>query len=40
MTFQVSSTLKVAIQPSDPADLAAFMKGLRLLISKPSRHVC
>ncbi|PWA45337.1 Elongation factor G, III-V domain-containing protein [Artemisia annua] len=31
MTFQVSPTLKVAIEPSDPADMAALMKGLRLL---------
>ncbi|KAL3630208.1 hypothetical protein CASFOL_023192 [Castilleja foliolosa] len=31
MVFQVSPTLKVAIEPSDPADMAAFMKGLRLL---------
>ncbi|GJU94100.1 elongation factor-like GTPase 1, partial [Tanacetum coccineum] len=27
----VSPTLKVAIEPSDPADMAALMKGLRLL---------
>ncbi|KAK1416537.1 hypothetical protein QVD17_32328 [Tagetes erecta] len=31
MTFQVSPTLKVAIEPSDPVDMAALMKGLRLL---------
>ncbi|KAG9440362.1 hypothetical protein H6P81_020527 [Aristolochia fimbriata] len=31
MVFQVSPTLRVAIEPSDPADMAAFMKGLRLL---------
>ncbi|GJW28527.1 elongation factor-like GTPase 1 [Tanacetum coccineum] len=31
MTFQVSPTLKVAIEPSDPADMAALMKGLHLL---------
>ncbi|KAI3816902.1 hypothetical protein L1987_10687 [Smallanthus sonchifolius] len=31
MTFQVSPTLKVAIEPSDPVNMAALMKGLRLL---------
>ncbi|KAG9134943.1 hypothetical protein Leryth_001247 [Lithospermum erythrorhizon] len=31
MVFQVAPTLKVAIEPSDPADMAALMKGLRLL---------
>ncbi|XP_062019417.1 uncharacterized protein LOC133735998 [Rosa rugosa] len=31
MSFQVSPTLKVAIEPSDPADMGALMKGLRLL---------
>ncbi|XP_052206412.1 uncharacterized protein LOC127810862 isoform X2 [Diospyros lotus] len=31
MVFQVSPTLKVAIEPSDPADMGAFMKGLKLL---------
>ncbi|KAK9063997.1 hypothetical protein SSX86_017869 [Deinandra increscens subsp. villosa] len=31
MTFQVSPTLKVAIEPSDPVDMAALMRGLRLL---------
>ncbi|GKD40827.1 elongation factor-like GTPase 1, partial [Tanacetum coccineum] len=31
MTFQVSPTLKVAIELSDPADMAALMKGLRHL---------
>nr|GEZ28097.1 elongation factor-like GTPase 1 [Tanacetum cinerariifolium] len=31
MTFQVSPTLNVAIEPSDPIDIAALMKGLRLL---------
>ena len=31
MVFQVSPTLKVAIEPSDPADMSALMKGLRLL---------
>ncbi|WOG81882.1 hypothetical protein DCAR_0101038 [Daucus carota subsp. sativus] len=31
MVFQVSPTLKVAIEPSDPADIGALMKGLRLL---------
>ncbi|KAL6986288.1 hypothetical protein U1Q18_019656 [Sarracenia purpurea var. burkii] len=31
MVFQVSPTLKVAIEPSDPADMIALMKGLRLL---------
>lgn len=31
MTFQVSPTLKVAIEPSDPVDMGALMKGLRLL---------
>nr|GEX34454.1 elongation factor-like GTPase 1 [Tanacetum cinerariifolium] len=31
IAIRVSPTLKVAIEPSDPADMAAFMKGLRLL---------
>ncbi|XP_027160235.1 elongation factor-like GTPase 1 [Coffea eugenioides] len=31
MVFQVAPTLKVAIEPSDPADMGALMKGLRLL---------
>ncbi|XP_076888689.1 uncharacterized protein LOC143539182 [Bidens hawaiensis] len=31
MTFQVSPTLKVAIEPSDPVDMGALIKGLRLL---------
>ncbi|KAG8369337.1 hypothetical protein BUALT_Bualt14G0000900 [Buddleja alternifolia] len=31
MVFQVAPTLKVAIEPSDPADIGALMKGLRLL---------
>ncbi|CAE5968273.1 unnamed protein product [Arabidopsis arenosa] len=31
MEFQVSPTLRVAIEPSDPADMSALMKGLRLL---------
>ncbi|XP_022739909.1 elongation factor-like GTPase 1 [Durio zibethinus] len=31
MAFQVAPTLKVAIEPSDPADMGALMKGLRLL---------
>uniref|UniRef100_A0A1D1YUE7 Elongation factor-like 1 n=1 Tax=Anthurium amnicola TaxID=1678845 RepID=A0A1D1YUE7_9ARAE len=31
MMFQVSPTLKVAIEPSDPADMSALTKGLRLL---------
>ncbi|XP_068655512.1 uncharacterized protein [Aristolochia californica] len=31
MVFQVAPTLRVAIEPSDPADIGAFMKGLRLL---------
>ncbi|GMJ00303.1 hypothetical protein like AT3G22980 [Hibiscus trionum] len=31
MAFQVSPTLRVAIEPSDPADMGALMKGLRLL---------
>lgn len=31
MVFQVSPTLKVAIEPSDPAELGALMKGLKLL---------
>ncbi|CAA2943443.1 elongation factor-like GTPase 1 [Olea europaea subsp. europaea] len=31
MVFQVSPTLKVAVEPSDPADMSALMKGLRLL---------
>ncbi|GKA37645.1 elongation factor-like GTPase 1, partial [Tanacetum coccineum] len=30
-TFQVSPTLKVAIEPSAPTDMAALMEGLRLL---------
>lgn len=31
MVFQVAPTLKVAIEPSDPADIVQLMKGLRLL---------
>ncbi|KAL5723351.1 hypothetical protein ACHQM5_006761 [Ranunculus cassubicifolius] len=31
MIFQVAPTLRVAIEPSDPADMGALMKGLRLL---------
>ncbi|KAK9116001.1 hypothetical protein Sjap_014948 [Stephania japonica] len=31
MVFQVSPTLRVAIEPSDPADMGALMQGLRLL---------
>lgn len=31
MAFQVSPTLRVAIEPSDPADMTTLMKGLRLL---------
>ncbi|KAH6814500.1 Ribosomal protein S5/Elongation factor G/III/V family protein [Perilla frutescens var. frutescens] len=31
MIFQVAPTLKVAIEPSDPADIGALMKGLWLL---------
>ncbi|XP_017969822.1 PREDICTED: elongation factor-like GTPase 1 [Theobroma cacao] len=31
MAFQVAPTLRVAIEPSDPADMGALMKGLRLL---------
>ncbi|KAL8479138.1 hypothetical protein ACS0TY_026115 [Phlomoides rotata] len=31
MVFQVAPMLKVAIEPSDPADIGALMKGLRLL---------
>lgn len=31
LIFQVSPMLKVAIEPSDPADIGALMKGLRLL---------
>lgn len=31
MAFQVSPTLRVAIEPSDPADTGALMKGLKLL---------
>lgn len=31
MVFQVAPTMKVAIEPSDPADIGALMKGLRLL---------
>jgi ribosome assembly protein 1 len=31
MTFQVSPTLKVAVEPSYPADLGALLKGLKLL---------
>lgn len=31
MVFQVSPTLKVAIEPSDPSDMGTLVKGLRLL---------
>lgn len=31
MVFQVSPILKVAIEPSDPADMGTLMRGLRLL---------
>ncbi|KAM7257836.1 hypothetical protein ACFE04_013577 [Oxalis oulophora] len=31
MQFQVAPTLKVAVEPSDPADMGALMKGLKLL---------
>lgn len=31
LMFQVSPTLRVAIEPSDPTDMSALMKGLRLL---------
>lgn len=31
MIFQVAPTLRVAIEPSDPADMSAFSKGLKLL---------
>ncbi|CAN6278773.1 unnamed protein product [Urochloa humidicola] len=31
MTFQVSPMLKVAVEPSNPADLGALLKGLKLL---------
>ncbi|KAL9238672.1 hypothetical protein vseg_013064 [Gypsophila vaccaria] len=31
LMFQVSPMLKVAIEPSDPADMGALMKGLKLL---------
>ncbi|RLN06933.1 hypothetical protein C2845_PM11G07100 [Panicum miliaceum] len=31
MTFQVSPTLKVAVEPSNPADLGALLRGLKLL---------
>ncbi|XP_057535013.1 uncharacterized protein LOC130813243 isoform X1 [Amaranthus tricolor] len=31
LMFQVSPMLKVAIEPSDPSDMSALMKGLRLL---------
>ncbi|CAM8957617.1 unnamed protein product [Rhodiola kirilowii] len=31
MAFQVAPTLRVAIEPSDPSDMGALMKGLRLL---------
>ena len=31
LMFQVSPTLRVAIEPSDPMDMSALMKGLRLL---------
>lgn len=31
LVFQVSPTLRVAIEPSDPTDMGALMKGLRLL---------
>ncbi|KAK4279234.1 hypothetical protein QN277_016966 [Acacia crassicarpa] len=31
MSFQVTPTLRVAIEPSDPAEMSALLKGLRLL---------
>ncbi|RAL52122.1 hypothetical protein DM860_014949 [Cuscuta australis] len=31
MIFQVAPTLKVAVEPSDPAEMGALMKGLKLL---------
>lgn len=31
MAFQVAPTLRVAIEPSDPADMGSLMRGLRLL---------
>ncbi|KAJ7960507.1 Elongation factor-like [Quillaja saponaria] len=31
MAFQVAPTLRVAIEPTDPADMGALVKGLRLL---------
>lgn len=31
MVFQVAPTLRVAIEPSDPADMGALLKGLKLL---------
>ncbi|POO01542.1 Translation elongation factor [Trema orientale] len=31
MAFQVAPTLRVAIEPTDPADITALMKGLKLL---------
>jgi ribosome assembly protein 1 len=31
MIFQVSPTLRVAIEPSDPADMGALLRGLKLL---------
>ncbi|KAG0471884.1 hypothetical protein HPP92_016430 [Vanilla planifolia] len=31
MMFQVSPTLRVAVEPSDPANMGALMRGLRLL---------
>ncbi|KAL4395625.1 hypothetical protein AHAS_Ahas01G0010600 [Arachis hypogaea] len=31
LAFQVAPTLRVAIEPSDPADVGALLKGLRLL---------
>ncbi|XP_028758605.1 elongation factor-like GTPase 1 [Neltuma alba] len=31
MAFQVAPTLRVAIEPSDPAEISALLKGLRLL---------
>ncbi|KAI3410272.1 Tr-type G domain-containing protein [Psidium guajava] len=31
MAFQVAPTLRVAIEPSDPADMGALMRGLKLL---------
>ncbi|KAL9324786.1 hypothetical protein ACSQ67_005431 [Phaseolus vulgaris] len=31
MAFQVAPTLRVAIEPSDPADVGALLRGLRLL---------